>query len=162
MYMQHLFHGRIQIVSLYIICLDSDVPCRTMGSFMSTVLILQAFLVPCDKESVSHSLCLYIPTPRGTEQADDTCSGLPTPRGSPNPFHTHFWQPGGMQCVSQKLRHVFPSAADPGPWTWPGAGGALLTGCAMCLQSPSRCFCGEGGKREVFLFCQRVGEVLKL
>lgn len=59
MYMQHLFRGRIQIVSLYIICLDSDVPCRTMGSFTSTVLILQAFLVPCDR-GVSESQPVFV------------------------------------------------------------------------------------------------------
>lgn len=89
MCMQHLFHGRIQIVSLYIICLDSDVPCRTTGS-LTTVLILQAFLVPCDP-GVSESQPVFVyPTPRGTEQAADTCSGLLTPKGSPHPSYNHF------------------------------------------------------------------------
>lgn len=162
MYMQHLFHGRIQIVSLDIICLDSDVPCRAMDSFTSTILILQAFLVPCDRGvRVTQPVFVY-PHVLGYRIGRWYLLRPPHPKTSLNPFHSNFWQAGGVQCVSQKLRHLLLSDTGPSPWTWPRTGGALLTGCAMCLQARSRCFCGEGGKREVFLFCQWVGEVLKL
>lgn len=158
MYMQHLFRGRIQIVSLYIICLDSDVPCRTMGSFTSTVLILQAFLVPCDR-GVSESQPVFVyPHILGCRAGSWYLLRPPQPLQVSNPFQSRVCQEAAM-CHSGVQT---PVSISPGVWTWPGAGGAGLTGWAMCLQSPSGCFCGEGGKREVFLFCQRVGEVLKL
>lgn len=52
-------------------------------------------------------------------RTDDTCSGLLIPKTSLNPFHNHFGQSGGVQCVRQKLGHLFPSETAPGPWNDP-------------------------------------------
>lgn len=162
MYMQHLFHGRIQIVSLSIICLDSDVPCRTMGSFTSTVLILQAFLVPCDR-GVSESQPVFVyPHILGYRTGRWYLLRPPHPRkvskSFPCPFLTA-WR--DAMCQSEvktpfSIRHCsWPVDMTQSRWS-------TADRLCLCLQSPSRCFCGEGGKREVFLFCQWVGEVLKL